>query len=66
MYTRTHTHIYIWRGNYTKMLPAVFHKSWKQSSNKKKQLYGHLNPISQTIQDKQDMLGSAGEVMMNS
>ena len=36
-------------GNYTKMLCAVFNKSWKWYSIKQ-QLYGHLSPISQTIQ----------------
>ena len=34
-------------GDYTRMLHAVFNKSWKQL------LYGHLSPISQTIQVKQ-------------
>ena len=36
-------------GNYTRMLPAILNKSWRQHS-KKQQLYGHLPPISKTIQ----------------
>ena len=36
-------------GNYTKILHAILNKSWKQHP-KKQQLYGHLLPISQTIQ----------------
>ena len=35
--------------NYTRMLCAIFHKPWKQHPTKQ-QLYGHLLPISQTIQ----------------
>ena len=37
--------------NYTRMLHAVFNKSWKQHSTKQ-QLYSHLLLISQTIQLK--------------
>ena len=44
---------------------VVLNKSWKQHL-KKQQLYGHLPPISQIIQDEQDMLGTAGEAMINS
>ena len=36
-------------GNFTEMLLAFFNKSWKQDPTKQ-QLYGHLPPISQTIE----------------
>ena len=36
-------------GNYTRMLQAIFNKSWRQDSTKQ-QLYGHLQPIMKTIQ----------------
>ena len=36
-------------GNYTKMLPALMNKSWRQHPIKQ-QLYGHLPLISKTIQ----------------
>ena len=36
-------------GNYTKMLQAILNKSWQQHSTKH-QLYGHLPPITKTIQ----------------
>ena len=36
-------------GNYTRMLRAILNKSWKQHSIKQ-QLYGHLLPITKTIQ----------------
>ncbi len=36
-------------GNYTRMLRVILHNSWKQHSTKK-QLYGHLPPITKTIQ----------------
>ena len=36
-------------GNYTRMLPAVLNRSWKQHLTIQ-QLYGHIPPISQTIQ----------------
>ena len=35
-------------GNYTRMLQAILHKSWRQHSTKH-QLYGHLPPITKTI-----------------
>ena len=35
-------------GNYTRMLWAIFNKSWKQHPTKQ-QLYGHLPPIMKTI-----------------
>ena len=36
-------------GNYTRMLWAILNKSWRQHSTKQ-QLYGHLPPITKTIQ----------------
>ena len=36
-------------GNYTKMLQAILNKSWRQHPTKH-QLYGHLPPITKTIQ----------------
>ena len=36
-------------GNYTRMLQATLNKSWSQHSTKH-QLYGHLPPITKTIQ----------------
>ena len=36
-------------GNCTRMLRAILNKSWKQHPTKQR-LYGHLNPISKTIQ----------------
>ena len=36
-------------GNYTRMLRAIFNKSWRQYPTKH-QLYGHLPPITKTIQ----------------
>ena len=36
-------------GNYTKMLQAILNRSWRQHP-KKQQLYGHLPPITKTIQ----------------
>ena len=47
-------------GNYTRRLRDVLNKSWKQHLPKQ-QLYGHLYPISQTIQDEQDMQYTAQE-----
>ena len=35
--------------NYTRMLRAILNKSWRQHSTKH-QLYGHLSPITKTIQ----------------
>ena len=52
-------HIYIWTltkrlekkldGNYTRMLRAILNKSWQQHPTRH-QLYGHLPPITKTIQ----------------
>ena len=39
-------------GNYTKMLRAILNKSWRQHSTKQK-LYGHLLPITKTLQVRQ-------------
>ena len=36
-------------GNYTRMLRAILNKSWRQQP-KRHQLYGHLPPITKTIQ----------------
>ena len=44
IYTHTHTH-----GNYTRMLRAILNKSWQQHPTRH-QLYGHLPPITKTIQ----------------
>ena len=39
-------------GNYTRMLRAILNKFWRQHP-KKHQLYGHLPPITKTIQVRQ-------------
>ena len=39
-------------GNYTRMLQAMLNKSWRQYPTKQ-QLYGHLPPITKTIQIRQ-------------
>ena len=39
-------------GNYTRMLQAILNKSWRQHSTRH-QLYGHLPPITKTIQVRQ-------------
>ena len=39
-------------GNYTKMLRAIANKSWRQHPTKQ-QLYGHLPPMTKTIQIRQ-------------
>ena len=36
-------------GNYTRMLPAILNKSWRQHPTRH-QLYGHFPPITKTIQ----------------
>ena len=38
-----------WDGNYTRILRAILNKSWRQHPTKP-QLYGHLPPITKTIQ----------------
>ena len=38
-------------GNYSKMLPVILNKSWRQHSTRR-QLYGHQPPITKTIQVK--------------
>ena len=42
-------------GNYTRMLRAILNKSWQQHPTKH-QLYGHLPPITKTIQVKWTLL----------
>ena len=39
-------------GNYTRMLRAILNKSWRQHPTRHK-LYGHLPPITKTIQDRE-------------
>ena len=39
-------------GNYTRMLQAILNKSWRQHPTRH-QLYGHLPPITKTIQVRQ-------------
>ena len=39
-------------GNYTRMLQAILNKSWQQHPTRH-QLYGHLPPITKTIQIRQ-------------
>ena len=39
-------------GNYTRMLRAILYKSWRQHPTRH-QLYGHLHPITKTIQVRQ-------------
>ena len=52
-------------GNGTRMLRAILNKSWCQYP-RKQQLYGHLPPISKTIQIRwTDMRETAGEVRTN-
>ena len=38
-------------GNYTRILRAIWKKSWRQHPTKQ-QLYGHLPPITKTIKDR--------------
>ena len=53
-------------GNYTRMLRAILKKSWRQHPTRH-QLYGHLPPITKTIQiDEPDMQDTAGEAGTNS
>ena len=42
-------------GNYTRMLWAILNKSWRQHPTKQ-QLYGHLPPITKTIQIRRTRL----------
>ena len=46
--------------NYTRMLQAIFNKSWRQHPTKH-QLYGHQPPITKAIKDQPDMQDTAGE-----
>ena len=51
--------------NYWGVLHAILNKSWKLDP-KKQQMYGHLPPISQTVQIRQvDMLGTVRELRMD-
>ena len=43
-------------GNYTRMLRAIFNKSWRQHPTRH-QLYGHLPPITKTIQVRRTHTG---------
>ena len=54
-------------GNYTRMLRAILNKSWQQHPTRD-QLYGHLPPITKTIQIRrtQTCRTPAGEAEMNS
>ena len=53
-------------GNYTRMLRAILNKSWRQHPTKH-QLYGHLPPITKTIQvTRTRHAGTAGEASTNS
>ena len=53
-------------GNYTRMLRAILNKSWQQHPTRH-QLYGHLPPITKTIQVRWTRhAGHAGEAEMNS
>ena len=53
-------------GNYTRMLQAILKKSWRQHLTKQ-QLYGHLPPITKTIQVRRTRhADTAGEEGTNS
>ena len=53
-------------GNYIRMLRAILNKSWRQHPTRH-QLYGHLPPITKTIQlDEPDTQDTAGEARTNS
>ena len=54
--------LYIYR-KYPRILHAILNKSCKQYPTKK--LYSHLPSITQIIKDKQDMLGTAAEDLIN-
>ena len=52
MYIKDNIYIYIYKkldGNYTRILRAILNKSWRQHRTRH-QLYGHLPPITKTIQ----------------
>ena len=51
-------------GNCTRMLRAVLKKSWRQH-HKKQQLYGHLPPISKTIQIRRTRHAGHGWISKN-
>ena len=50
--------------NYTRMLRAIFNKSWRQHLTKQ-QLYGHLSALTKTKLDEPDMEDTAEEVKAN-
>ena len=52
-------------GNCIRMIRAILNKSWKQNLTKQ-QLYGHLPPISKTIQFRQDLRDTTREARKNS
>ena len=53
-------------GNYTRMLSAILNKSWRQHPTRH-QLYGHLPPITQTIQVRRTRhADTAGEARASS
>ena len=54
-------------GNYTRMLRAILNKSWRQH-HAKDQIYGHLPPITKTIQVRRTRHAhnTAGEAETNS
>ena len=52
-------------GNYTRMLRAVLNKSWRQHPTRH-QLYGHLPPITKTIQARRTRHDTAGEARTSS
>ena len=49
MWFRIYIYIYMQDGNYTRMLRSILNKSWRQYPTRH-QLYGHLPPITKTIQ----------------
>ena len=51
IYVYIYIHIYIYKldGNYTRMLRAILNKSWQRHPTRH-QLYGHLPPITKSIQ----------------
>ena len=52
-------------GNYTRMLRAIWNKSWRQHLTRH-QLYGQLPPITKTKLDEPDMQDTAGEARTSS
>ena len=50
-------------GNYTRMLRAILNKSWQQHPTRR-QLYGHLPPITKTIQARQSKDEIVSDVLL--